>query len=274
MKGEKSSKVRKAGMLATEALAVAAPFLVISLVSLNTIPNSGYDNLDYGEPAHSDYVTNRLGYALGFVNEWKQPKWVAYRLTPTEASSKDSGRSNRFMDDHTIPGGAAELSDYRRSGYDRGHLAPAGDMRWSKTAMADSFLMSNMSPQKPEFNRGIWCNLERHLRALSAKGKTLFIYTGPIFSPNVATNKIGRNGVLVPHAFYKAVLDETSNEDAIAFYIPNNGTNAPLSIFAMPIDALENLTGLDFFSTLPEEEQEKLESSTYISHWGLKGQKP
>lgn len=232
--------------------------------------SSQYDNLAYGEPAQSDFVTNRMGYALGFKNEWRQPSWVVYRLTPQEASSKEQKRADCFATDKGIPNGmSATPQDYAKSGYDKGHLAPAGDMCWSTEAMRESFLMSNMSPQIPSFNRGIWSSLEKHLRNIAASGCTLFIYTGPVFERCSHTNGIGKSNVLVPSAFYKAVYRETPPESMIAFVIPNVGTNAPLSVFAISVDALENLTGMDFFKTLPKKKQDELEARVEPQTWRL-----
>lgn len=234
--------------------------------------SSQYDNLAYGEPAQSDFVTNRMGYALGFRNDWRQPSWVAYRLTPQEASSKEKKRANCFATDKGIPNAmSATPQDYAKSGYDKGHLAPAGDMCWSTDAMRESFLMSNMAPQVPSFNRGVWNMLEKHLRNFAALGKPLFIYTGPIFKECSHTNGIGKSNVLVPSAFYKAVYNETPNEESmIAFVIPNSSANAPLSVYAISIDSLEKMTGMDFFNTLPKKKQEELESKVELKSWLLR----
>ena len=228
-----------------------------------------YDNLDYGEPTTTDFTTNRVGYALGFMYAWKQPAWVAYRLTPDEASSRSARRTNKFTTDVGVPGSATP-SDYFHSGYDRGHFAPAADMAWDVDAMAESFYMSNMSPQRPGFNRGIWCDLEGHVRRIASEGDPLFIYAGPVFLMSSHTNSIGKSGVLVPSAFYKVVCNENpTNASMVAFLIPNMGTNAPLSEFAMPVDELERTLDMDFFREMPKERQEELEAKLELWKWRL-----
>ena len=230
----------------------------------------GFDNLDYGEPMVCDFTTNRVGYALGFVCAWRQPAWVAYRLTTNEATTLSVRRTNKFKDDVGVPG-SASLGDYLHSGYDRGHLAPAADMGWSSLAMDESFFMSNMSPQTPSFNRGVWKELETHLRKYAASGNNIFIYTGPMFQERSFTNSIGKSSVLVPTAFYKAVYNENpTNEAMIAFLVPNVGTTNSISTFALTIDELEGILNMDFFKDIPIEKQDELESKLELDRWGLK----
>ena len=123
-----------------------------------------YDNLSFGVPGRADTIIDRPGYALGYIEYHEQPAWVIYIMTKAEATTKVAKRTNKFRSDPEIPTGSATTGDYRRSGYDRGHLAPAADMAFSGQTMADSFFMSNMSPQKPAFNRGIGKDLEALVR--------------------------------------------------------------------------------------------------------------
>ena len=111
-----------------------------------------YNNLSFGIPGKADTIIDRPGYALGYIEYHEQPAWVIYIMTKAEAATKVAKRTNKFRTDPEIPTGSATTGDYRRSGYDRGHLAPAADMAFSWQTMADSFFMSNMSPQKPAFN--------------------------------------------------------------------------------------------------------------------------
>ena len=208
-----------------------------------------YDNLDYGVPGKCDQIINREGYALGYIEDWEQPAWVSYRLTAEEAASKQAIRENKFAADSEISTGSASLEDYKGSGYDRGHLAPAADMQWSTKVMRESFLMSNMSPQKPEFNRGIWKQAESYARNMAIEEKSVFIITGPIFYPTVPTNRIGKNNVAVPHAFYKIIYAETTPARKIGFIIPNVGTNVPVNVFTSSVEHIEKITGLRFFNS-------------------------
>ena len=225
-----------------------------------------YDNLSYGIPGKADTIVNRLGYALGYIEYHEQPAWVIYIMTKAEATTKRAKRTNKFRVDPQIPTESATLADYRRSGYDRGHLAPAADMAFSGQTMADSFFMSNMSPQKPAFNRGIWKDLEALVRYFAITEREIVVVTGPIL-PKEKTITIGPNQVTVPTHYYKIIFDLTPPRKMIGFILPNEGSNEPLATFAVTVDAVEKATGLDFFSRVPKEEQERLERTISVKAW-------
>lgn len=225
-----------------------------------------YDNLSLGIPGKADTIINRPGYALGYNEYHEQAAWVIYIMTREEATTKNAQRTNKFRSDPDIPTGSASPSDYRRSGYDRGHLAPAADMAFSAHTMADSFFMSNMSPQKPAFNRGIWKDLEALVRNIAIHEQRIIVVTGPIL-PKEKTLTIGANQVTVPTHYYKVIFDLTPPYKMIGFILPNEGSHKPLYTFAVTADAVEKATGLDFFSKLPKKQQEKLESSISIEAW-------
>ena len=231
-----------------------------------------YDHLKLGVPGKADTNIDRPGYALGYIEYHEQPAWVVYHFTKEEAVTKAVKRSDDFREDPEIPTGSATLADYRRSGYDRGHLAPAADMAFSVRTMSDSFYMSNMSPQKPAFNRGIWKNLEAQVRDFAITEHDVYIVTGPIL-PKTKTVTIGGNKVTVPTHYYKIVYDRTPPEKMIAFILPNDGSNRPLQDFAVTVDAVEAATGLNFFSIVPQPKQEQLESTISVQDWRWKRRK-
>ena len=208
----------------------------------------------------------REGYALGYVEEWEQPSWVAYRLTKDEVMSRRASRAEAFMADPEIKTLSASPEDYRGSGYDRGHLAPAGDMHWSEKTMLESFYMSNMSPQEPSFNRGVWSKLEQAVRRFAYSEGSVFVVTGPIFTEE-DTKTIGFSKVRIPGFYYKVVYDETPPEKMIAFILPNKGSKKPLDSFVVSVDDVEEATGLDFFSNLSPEKQAELESRSDPDAW-------
>ncbi len=242
-------------------------FLLLLFVALSLIGGEPvYDNLTLGGPGKADKIIDREGYALGYIEFHEQPAWVIYKLTAEEVQNKVAKRSDKFRADPEIPTGSAFLSDYRKSGYDRGHLAPAADMAWSEKAMSDSFYMSNMSPQLPAFNRGIWAKLEAQVRAFAIAEKEIYVVTGPIL-PKEPSITIGENRVTVPTHYYKVIYDLTPPCKMIAFIFPNAKSDRPLQDFAVTVDAVEAATGLDFFSPVPKAEQEKLESTITIDAW-------
>ena len=216
-----------------------------------------FDHLKLGVPGKADTIIDRPGYALGYIEYHEQPAWVIYRLTKEQALTKAAKRGDDFKEDPEVPTGSATLADYRRSGYDRGHLAPAADMAYSLRTMGDSFYMSNMSPQKPAFNRGIWKNLEAQVRYFAITEKDIYVVTGPVL-PKTKTVTIGGNRVTVPTHYYKVIYDRTPPEKMI---------NRPLRDFAVTVDVVEDATGLNFFSTVPQPKQEQLESAISIRDW-------
>ena len=226
-------------------------------------------DLALGYPlAHTgDTILTYTGFHLAYNEQFEQAAWVAYVLTRDEIESGTIERTNNFRSDTSIVTGSATLADYRRSGFDRGHLAPAGDMKWDHLAMSQSFLMSNMSPQRPSFNRGIWRKLETKVRNWAMEKDSIYVITGPLFSPG--DSLIGENGVGVPGHYFKVLVDlSPPDHDMIAFLLPNSGSSEDLIQFAITVDSLEQLTGYDFFSVAPDQEMiEWLEQRIEPGNW-------
>ena len=240
--------------------------LLFAVSCRTPVDEPGYDNLTLGVPGPADTIIEREGYALGYIEKHEQPAWVQYVLTADEVSHVTANRSDDFRADPYVPTGSATPQDYTRSGYDRGHLAPAADMGYSDRTMSESFYMSNISPQTPQFNRGIWSKLEKQVRHFAVKEKRIVVVTGPIL-PAEKTITIGANQVTVPEYFYKVIYDTTSPEKMIAFVLPNQGSNADLRSFAVTVDYVEELTGLDFFCNVPQPKQEQLERTITVENW-------
>jgi len=231
-------------------------FSILSLL-LITLSSWANDNLDLGTPSRDGQLVDRTGYAFLYSERHEQPLWVSYKLTKDEVQNKVAKRKDNFRLDPAIKTGSAILADYKGSGYDRGHLAPAGDMAWSKEAMSDSFFLTNMSPQVPALNRGMWRILEEQIRKWARKEQKLYIITGPIIRPNYKI--IGPNKVTVPQWYYKIIVDYHQPEiKALAFMIPNRKPQKSLQSFVVSIDKLEEVTQLDFLNLLPQQVQEQL----------------
>ena len=212
-------------------------------------------NLASGYPMAytGDTILSYTGFDLAFNEQFKQAAWVAYVLTREEIESGTIERSDNFRADRSIVSGSATPADYRGSGFDRGHLAPAGDMKWDELAMSQSFLMSNMSPQTPAFNRGIWRKLETKVRNWAIEKDSLYVITGPLFSST--DSLIGKNGVGVPGHYFKVLVDlSPPNHDMIAFLLPNSSSSEELLSFAIPVDSLEKISAYDFFADAPDQE--------------------
>jgi endonuclease G len=231
-------------------------FYASSLLAQNLLPH-GTDTV----------IVSHAFYSLSFIAKHKQAEWVAYHLTDSMIVG-NAERSMAFRFDPMVPGGSARTSDYRNSGYDKGHLCPAADMKWNAQAMKETFFMSNMSPQVPEFNRGIWKELEKRVRLWVDEMKDLFIVTGPVLQDSLST--IGtRNKVSIPNTFYKIIYRSTdSMKSMVAFLLPNVPSTERLPSFIVTVDSVESRTGIDFFPGLDDQTEEYLESridSTWIS---------
>lgn len=230
-------------------------------------PDSDAIPLEYTHTCSEQRITHTF-YALCYTEAHEQAAWVAYELTRSEALRSVVDRTDNFRNDAVVRTGSASLSDYRGSGYDRGHLAPAGDMAFSQTAMSESFYLSNMSPQEPSFNRGIWRSLESLVRDWAVAKGSLQVVTGGIFTS--VKERIGRNRVSVPGSYYKILFDNNPSEPTmIAFVLPNRKGSQPLSQYVTSVDRVERLTGIDFFTTLPDDLEHRLEANTDLSAWNF-----
>ncbi|RKX90445.1 MAG: DNA/RNA non-specific endonuclease [Spirochaetes bacterium] len=226
------------------------------------------DGLEIPAVTNPEAVIEHTNYTLQYDERYEQADWVAYELTASEVEGTVK-RGNHFREDPYVVTGSAELSDYKKSGFDRGHLAPAGDMKFSGSAMDESFYLSNMSPQRPGFNRGIWKELEEMVRTWAEENGSLYVVTGPVLNkPYYQT--IGENKVAVPEFYYKVLLDYKEPEiKGIGFILPNKKCDDGVENYAVTIDKVEEVTGIDFFPKLPDAEEEKIESESELSLWNL-----
>lgn len=249
-------------------------FIVLCLISpkeseIETKQGEKIPNLELPARVKDDQIIKHTGYTLSYNEEYEVANWVAYELTRDEVLGSGT-RDDSFKPDPAVKTGSATLADYRGSGYDRGHLAPAADFKWSAEAMSDTFFLSNMTPQDPSFNRGIWGDLEAVVRTMAYDNGEIYVVTGPVLTDG-PYKRIGDNKVAVPKRFYKVILDYTEPElKAIGFVLPNENSNKSLQSFATTVDEVEAITGIDFFPLLPDDVEEKLESSVDISAWSFR----
>ena len=240
---------------------------LISILALFINSCNRNSNKVLEEPKYSneDMYIKHFAYSLVYNEKNEQADWVAYCLKKEELK-KNNKRKGNFRVDTLIITHTANSNDYYKSGYDRGHLAPAADMTWSEQAISESFYYSNISPQNISFNRGIWKKLENKVRELSIKYDCIYICTGPIYKGKIST--IGDNKVAVPSHFYKALMiyNDTIHQ-SIAFIIPNKKNNKPLTDYTISIDSLENVIGLDLYFSLPNSKEKVMENSYNIRYW-------
>jgi endonuclease G len=220
-----------------------------------------------------DEVIKHSALFLCYDEKHEQAKWVAHIIHPDVATGGFS-RSNDFREDSLVKTGTAIKEDYWNTGYDRGHMAPSADFRWSAKALSESYYYSNMSPQKPELNRESWALLEDKLRYyVIVTGEPLFVITGPVLEAGLPT--IGTiNKVSIPKLNYKIALDISGKEKkAIGFVMKNGKNEYPTFSYAVSIDSIEKLTGIDFFPSLPDELENQLEKMTDVQAWKTEKEK-
>ena len=221
------------------------------LVIFHFYPNQ--DDLIKYYPTRSGELVEHTHYTLDYNEANEQPNWVVYKIH----SNGNATRKDNFRIDPKISTGSATLQDYKGSGYDRGHLKPAGSSKSSTSEMSETFFMSNMSPQKAGFNRGVWKRLETLVRN---NGDGNIVITGPVLTRSCGS--IG-NGVTVPCSYYKVVYDQSKNE-GIGFILKHESSSADLKSFSVTIDEVESQTGIDFFSSFTDQ---SFESDFDKSEW-------
>ena len=221
----------------------------------------------YPEDNLNDTLLRYTGFSISYNEDYEQPAWVAYILTRSEVQSGNEVRTENFRPDKNISTGSATLKDYSGSGYDRGHMAPAADMKWSPVAMSQSFLLSNMSPQDQGFNRGIWSRLEARVRDWAVKNDSIIVITGPVLK---GINKfIGADRVGVPEYYFKVIADISApSYKVIAFLLKNKSSSGDIMNYAVTIDSVEKITGYNFFPMMQDKVMKKrLEENNYSRLW-------
>lgn len=213
-------------------------------------------------------ILEKHGFTIGFSKKYKNAYWVAYKLDCKETNGKIE-RSNYFREDEILGKYSPSTNDYYASGYDKGHLIPAGDNNSDSLSMHDSFLMSNVSPQKPAFNRGIWKKLESQVRKWACEYDSLYIITGPVLKKGLS--RLGKGKVAIPKYFYKSILVYSNkNQSMISFYMSQNTKDENLFDFVITTDSLESILGYDLFPNLDDKIEKSLESQIDTTFWELK----
>ena len=206
------------------------------------------------------------GFRLSFNKENGTPNWVAWELLGSETDGAATRGSRKFFADYDVDG-CPENSDYSNSGYDRGHMCPAADQKWSEDAMTDCFVMTNMCPQDHALNSGAWSTLEKRERIWAQRDSAIVIVSGPIYEKS-DRQRIGDAEVRVPSAFFKVfVAPYLAQPRGIAFVYPNMTAPGSMEQYVMTIDEVERITGYDFFYALPDDIETAVESSSSFKDW-------
>lgn len=204
-------------------------------------------------------------FSLSYNEKYEQAEWVAYVLKRSHLTN-DKRKRPFFIEDPKVKTKSADWKNYRGSGYDRGHLCPAGDRRFSSYAYNETFYTSNISPQDKDFNAGIWNRLEMQIRAWAKRYGTLFVVTGGVLGNGLPT--VGDEEVVVARYFYKIIArGQGKNIKLLAFLMPNYESRVTLQQTIVTVDSLEGLTGIDFFKIIPDDIEDALESGILAKNW-------
>lgn len=215
----------------------------------------------------SQILLKRTGFTESYNTVNRIPNWVGWNLTSAHTSGAYKRSGVKFHEDFDLPESVrSDNWDYYNSGYDRGHMCPAGDNKWSEDAMSDCFLFSNMCPQTRNLNAGDWNELEQKCRKWADEYGSIYIVCGPILY-NQRHKSIGSHHVVVPEAFYKVVLRLGKHPEAIGFILKNVKANNPLSSYVNSVDQVERITGIDFFPSLPDAVENKVEREENYDAW-------
>ena len=217
-----------------------------------------------------DNIINHTGFTLSYNDKTNCPNWVAWQLTAEEVATLAAQRSNDFRGDPEVARShRVETYDYKNSGYDRGHMCPAADMKWDATAMSDCFYMSNICPQEPTLNQRWWEHVESACRRWAEREGCVYVCCGPLYKKSVRVRYIGQQvRVRVPDGFFKVVLSlRRGAEKAIGFIYSNTEERQTMADAASAVDEVEALTGYDFFAQVPDTLESRLEQTYNLTDW-------
>ncbi len=213
----------------------------------------------------SEQLMEKSSYIVSYNKDTKIPNWVAWHLT-ADHTNGPYGRLSNFHEEEDVPTPRATLEDYRKSGWSRGHMCPAGDNKWDKRAMYESYSLINVCPQDVSLNSGVWNSIEIDCRRWANRFGDVYIVCGPVLL-NRDHETIGRNKVVVPEAFFKVILCLQGKPKAIGFVVRNNEGKKKRDQFLNTIDEVERITGYDFFPALPDSIEETVEAYSNLDDW-------
>ena len=251
----------------------------VEACAVNDTETTVRKNIKYKAPAGDDrlltqlvpkdipqQLLRRVGYVVSYNPETHIPNWVAWQLTESHTTGPYKRKGIEFQEDNEAEGVKVNTFDYSRSGYDRGHMCPSGDNKWDKTAQQQSFLMTNICPQNRNLNAGDWNEMENQCRKWAKQYGRIYIVAGPILY-NQKHKTIGKAKVVVPEAFFKVVLCMEGTPKAIGFIYKNEAGNRPKGDYVNSIDAIERITGFDFFPALEDALEAKVEAEANLADW-------
>lgn len=235
--------------------------------NVETSEKDSVDNeeFSYLPTSTTNAIYEHKGYTFSYDETHEQSEWVAYELEDGKWKFSEMERP-LFEQDPLVKTESAHWGNYKKSGYTKGHLCPAGDRKQSQELYNETFFTSNASPQLYDFNAGVWNRLENKVRYWAGKYDGIYVVTGGVLSDNLET--IGREEVSVPKYFYKVLLTKDKTR-MVAFLVPHEKSNKPLYKFVVSVDELEQKTGINFFPKLEDTTENKLEASKDYKGWSF-----
>lgn len=213
----------------------------------------------------SELILYKTAYVVSYNKDTKIPNWVAWHLT-AEHTDGPYGRLNNFYEDDAVDSPKATVYDYCGSGWSRGHMCPAGDNKWDRKAMFDTFSLVNVCPQNASLNSGLWNSIEMDCRNWAKRFQDIYIVCGPMFYRQ-DHEVIGDNEVYVPEAFFKVVLCLNGTPKGMGIVVKNTSGTRKRDLYYNSINQVERITGIDFFPILPDDIEEKIESKMDLDQW-------
>lgn len=220
---------------------------------------------DYLPTSTTGAIYSHSSYSFSYSENHEQSEWVAYVLEKNDLTNLNFQRPF-FEQDPLVETASADWRNYKNSGYDKGHLCPAADRKSSFSDYNETFFTSNISPQKHDFNSGVWNRLEEKVRYWALKYDGLYVVTGGVLNDNLKS--IGKEKVSVPKYFYKVLLTKDRSR-MIGFLVPHQKSNRPIYEFTATVDDIEKMTGIDFFPKLSDTIENELESKSDYKEWSF-----
>lgn len=255
-------------VLTTKASEISGKETVAKAGENNKKKKLALTNIVKGQPA-DDMLLQHTGFVASYNTKMGTPSWVAWELTRSETDGDVSRKDYKFLPDPLLPKRYQVVhADYTGSGYDRGHMCPAGDMQWSDAAMRDCHYMTNICPQVPKLNQVYWERLESACRRWADIYGSVYVVCGPVYKGKRHAGIGGKHTVKVPEGFFKVVVMlKSGKEKGIGFYYANSEKHQTMEDAAMTIDEVESMTGYDFFAALPDNIEKKVEAQNDLNGW-------
>ena len=241
--------------------------LIITVAFFITIHVYGQTDFKFAAEINNENPIVHSAFELSYNSSYALPSWTGYKLTKNQIENTGMKVKEKYVPDPDVKIRAATKSDYKNSGYLMAQLIPYKDMLQSEEATEETFYMSNIVPQKLAFNNYIWQKLENLIREWVRAGETFYIVCGPVLT-DAPFNTFSKNKISIPVRYYKIILDIENNR-AIGFIFRNSMSSNSIQSFAVSVDEIEEITGIDFFPSLPDDMEKELEADKDTGNWNF-----